>query len=111
MIMRSFAGLCNPRLQLRLALAGIACAAFAVSLLLAVASVSLPRPAVHIAPKAVEIPIAAAPQRAVASPRTASAGAEGHNSAPLWSLLTPWTLSVDAIAVVGFIVMARMWRR
>jgi disulfide bond formation protein DsbB len=110
--MRSFAGLYNPALRLRIALAAIALAAIAVSLLLAFASVSLPRSTTHAPRAAVEVPIAAAPQQRSERPAVSGPGTSNEGAAPalLWALLTPWALAVSAIAVLGFIA-ARLWRR
>lgn len=110
--MRSFAGLYSPALRLRIALASLALAAVAVSLLLALASVSLPRSTMHAPRIAVQIPIAAATQQRVEKPAAALPGISPERTQPalLWTLLTPWALAVDVIAVLG-LVAARMWRR
>ncbi len=109
--MRSFAGLYSPALRLRIALASIPLAALAVSLLLAFASVSLPRSTLQASRIAVQIPIATVTRQPVERPAAAAAGISREDTRPalLWRLLTPWALAVDVIAVLGFIA-ARMWQ-
>lgn len=108
--MRSFAGLYSPALRLRIALASIAFAAIAASLLLAFASVSLPAPTVHAPGIAVQIPNAAATNQRAERPGPAGITRQDTQPVLLWTLLTPWALAVDAIAVLGFMA-ARMLRR
>jgi hypothetical protein len=110
--MRSFAGLYNPQLRLRVALGSIAFAAFAVSLLLAFASVTLRPPTIHAPQVAAPLPNAAAPHEQIALPAAAPrTSPEGRKTAPLWTLLARWALAVDVVAIVGLIAMMRMWRR
>jgi hypothetical protein len=101
----------NPQLRLRLALASIALAAIALALLLAFASISIPR-AIQRARTVAEIPRVAMPvprSFVLTSPSTVTERRQAV--APLWTMLAPWALAVDAIAVVGFVIVLRMWRR
>ena len=108
--MPSFAGLYSPLIRLRIALAGIAFAAIALSLLLAFASVSVRLPSTPVRRTAVTI----APTPALHSTASMIApnNAIKENQSPqLWRLLVPWAFTVDAIALVGLVVALRMLRR
>jgi hypothetical protein len=112
--MPSFAGLYSPQLRLRIALSAIVLAAIVGSLLLAYAAVSIPQAMLRIqetASRSVPATIAQAPQSAVATAAVAGAGTEHARTLQLWTLLTPWALAVDAIAILGFALAMRMRRR
>jgi hypothetical protein len=109
--MRSFAGLYNPQVRLRVALASIAFTATAISLLLALASVSLPQPKLRVPRTIVQVPIASAPAQQAAVSRPTTSMTQQHQPSLLWNLLIRWVFIIDAIAVLGFLAVARMWRR
>lgn len=110
--MPSFAGSHSSRLRLQAVLIAIALAAFAGSVLLSFASVTVPRAIVRTQQAASHATVTALP----AVPRTVSAPAAvvkppQDRPAPMWRLLMPFALTVDAIAVVGLLVALRVWRR
>lgn len=112
--MPSLAGLYNAQVKLRLALVSIALAAMAISLLLAFASASLPHRVLHASATVAEIPSVAPPPvpRNFSSTGASSVTPERHQpAAPLWNLLTPWALAIDAIAVLGLLGVVVVWRR
>jgi len=92
--MLSSAGLNNLQLRSTLLLAAVVLASLAVSLLLAFAVATAPRPTA-------EIPIAAPAAQPPAVSRAAVADAEHDQPPPLWALLAPWAFTVDAIAALG----------
>jgi len=92
----------NPQLWSRLLLAAVALAALTISLLLAFASATAPRPDANgdgARRTTAETPIAAP----AAQPRAVSTGAGADVDQPplLWVLLAPWAFAVDGIAVLG----------
>jgi hypothetical protein len=94
----------SPQLRSPLWLAAVALAALAVSLLLAFASVTAPRPDANgdgARRTTAETPIAAP----AAQPPAASTAADAEPPPPLWALLAPWAFAVDAIAVLGLAVV------
>ncbi len=111
--MPSSAGSYSSQLRLRLALTAIAIASVALSLVLAFASVYVPN---SIAQAQQQLQQARATQQATIAPsdvtaRGAPRTSEAQRRSVLWPLITPWALAIDAIAVVGFLVAARLWRR
>ncbi len=102
--MLSSAGLHSPQLRSPLWLAAVALAALAVSLLLAFASATAPRPDANgdaARRTTAETPIAAPAAQPPAASTAAGADAEHEQPPLLWTLLAPWAFAVDAIAVLG----------
>ena len=113
--MLSSAGLLSPELRSRLLLAAVALAALAVSLLLAFASATAPRPdanrdgarsstaerrsSTQARETTAQTPIAAPAAQPPAV--STAAGADADRPPLLWALLAPFAFAVDAIAVLG----------
>lgn len=106
--MPSFAGLYNPQIRLRLALAAIAGAALAGALLLAFVSAIVPHTIVQVQHAATNITIPPLPH-----PFTSIVSATGAHEEPasLWTLLAPWALGIDLVAIAGFVAVVWMWRK
>jgi hypothetical protein len=109
--MPSSAGSYSAQLRLRLSLTALAVAALAASLLLAFASITVPRSIERAQQAVAKATIVPASTRSVSAPIAASATPERDNPASLWAILTPWVLTVDAVAILGLVVAVRMWRR
>lgn len=97
--MRSSAGWGSPQLRASACTAGIAVAALALSLFLAFAAQNAPRayvrvvaPRLHIARIArIALPAHLVPRNEHPAPQRRT----------LWSLLAPWAVAVDALALAG----------
>lgn len=110
--MPSFAGSYSPRLRVQAVLIAIALAAFAAALLLAFASLTVPRAIVRAQQTTSHATVAPlpAPARTVPVP-VAGVKPQQNRPAPMWKLLFPFSLAVDAIAIAGLVVALRLWRR
>ena len=114
--MPSSAGSNSPERRSALALTAVALAALALALLLAYASTLRPhwRAAGSEPAQGGPVPRFGAqptPAPAGSPPATAqpAAGAPGQ-AATLWTLLTPWALAIDALALVGIAVVLALRR-
>jgi hypothetical protein len=101
--MRSSAGAYNPELRTPLWLGSVALAALALALLAAFVSV-MPRPRFQPARSAPKTTVSAP----VLQPTIASvpAPSEKHpQPSMLWPVLLPWAIGLDAVAVLGLILV------